>query len=486
MGLNDKHIKNIFIYVLPKFLGYALSFITLPILTRFLTPRDFGIVAMASLFPAIAVGVCTCGIGSAVHRFYFEYRNDPAKLSSFYVSIQIFLFFVFCLFAAGVYFFRGHIATLTVGSASYGDIVWFVSLGAFIGQISSFYLTMYQNEERANVYAFFTVMQSLLTAVITVMLVCFFKLSYRGFVYGSVLGAAVTGIALFCYFNAGKRGRFDGRLLLDNVLYGLQFVPESFNGFVNRFFDKYMLTNLLSLTVVGIYNIGLSVGNTVFVLMSAVWSSFQPVYYKEVFDRGQAASRSVGRIFTIFAFLVLTPVLFGVVFARELIIVLAPASYYAAIDVIVIALCAIAMNVFGMYVGVQFAYRKKAIFLFPISVAATAVNVVCNIVLIPRFGLAGAALSFLAMYFVNNVILVLVGQRLYFISFEWRIIAGFIGMIFAGAAISILLQRFCVPIFYAVGIKIVLVACYAGLGMAARIVSWANVKRLYSSVAGVS
>ena len=38
MALTEKNIRNIFIYAAPKFAGYGLNLITLPILTRILTP----------------------------------------------------------------------------------------------------------------------------------------------------------------------------------------------------------------------------------------------------------------------------------------------------------------------------------------------------------------------------------------------------------------------------------------------------------------
>src|SRR4030067_498097 len=94
---------------------------------------------------------------------------------------------------------------------------------------------------------------------------------------------------------------FKARILFENIKYGLQIIPKSFTSFINRFFDKYMLNNMLSLSAVGVFNIGQTIGNAMFFLMNTVWSSFQPVLYREVFDKGKDGSVCVGRLFPHFS-----------------------------------------------------------------------------------------------------------------------------------------------------------------------------------------
>jgi O-antigen/teichoic acid export membrane protein len=247
-----------------------------------------------------------------------------------------------------------------------------------------------------------------------------FKLSYFGLLYGTLAGTVVAFLGAFFHFNRSLRPSFNGRMLLENIKYGLQLVPKTFTSFINRFFDKYMLSKMLSLSVVGVYNIGQTVGNTVFFLMSTSWRAFQPVVFREAFDKGEEGSAAIGRLFTIFSYLTLTPVLLLVLFAQEVIYVFAPPAYYRAIDVIIIILAGITTQVFGEFVSVQYAYSKKPFFVFPITVLGTIVNVVANIILIPRMGLIGAALSMVLSYFTINGLLALVGQRLYRIGYQLK------------------------------------------------------------------
>lgn len=440
MALTEKNIRNIFIYALPKFVGYGLSLMTLPILTRLLAPEDFGVVILALLFPTIAVSIITCGVTPATQRYYFEYRSDQKKLNALFFSSQVFLYFFLFLSSVVVFFFKDIISQLTIQNDKYGMAVFVTFITAYLGQIITFYLYIYQNMEKATVHSVFTLTQAVLTAGASLLFVWYFKMSYMGLIYGPFVGGLTVCLVLLFYFNKNVKAIFSMKILGENIKYGLQVVTKSFTSFVNRFFDKYMLNNMLSLSAVGTYSIGQNIGTSMFYLMNTVWSSFQPVYYREVFDKGQDASASVGRIFTIFSYIALFPLLLLILFAQELVHLIAPPSYYEAINIIIIISAGIATQVFGIYVGVQYAYSKKAFLIFPISVVGSLANVVVNILLIPRLGLVGAGISTVITYFIINGLLTFIGQKLYRIGYEWKTILMILGVVI-GATVSILFLK---------------------------------------------
>jgi len=424
MVLKEQHIRNIFIYVAPRFLGYAISLVTLPILTRLLTPQDFGIAALVTVCPLLAVSILTMGLVSAAQRYYFEYRKDDRKLKAFLFSVQLFLYASLFISIFGAFFLKDIISQLVIKSDKYGWAIFIAFITAFLAQIFNLYLYLYQNMEKAKVHSVFVLSRMLITAIVTLLLVWYFKLSYMGILYGSLFGTVSICLIMAFHFNRKLNPVFNSRILFENIKYGLQLLPRTFTGYIMRFFDKFMINSMLSLSAVGVYNIGQSLGNTMFLLMNTTWSSFQPVCYREAFDGGEKGGIAVGKIFTIFVYFVLTPVFLLILFAEELIWLIAPPSYYGAIDIIMIILGGIATQTFGMYVGVQYAYSKKPYLIFPATTIGMIINVIANIVLIPRFGIIGAGVAIVIAYLIQNGILVFVGQRLYRIQYEWgRIIS---------------------------------------------------------------
>jgi O-antigen/teichoic acid export membrane protein len=171
-------------------------------------------------------------------------------------------------------------------------------------------------------------------------------------------------------------------------------------------------------------------------------------------------------------------------FAQELVMLVAPPAYYEAIDVIVVVLLGIATNVFGMYVGVQYAYKKKVFWIFPITIIGALVNVAANITFIPRFGLIGAAWSMVASYFVMNALFVIVGQMIYRIKYEWAILA----TLFSYAAVCALAILYCRAA--SVGwqalypLKLVLASGFMLIGWRSKVFTAAAVRKILSAVGG--
>lgn len=468
--LNEKNIRNIIIYTAPNFVGYALSVITIPIMTRLLRPADYGIIIMANLFPAIAVGLLTFGLVSATQRNYFQYRQDKEQLNGLIMTSQVFLYLMLIASSIGVYLLRDNISHLIIGKAGYGNAIFVAYLAAYLAYINSFYLTIFQSMERAKIFAGFMIAQTVMISGLNLLYVWAFKLSFMGPLLGTFTANLCLLLVLFVVFNGGYSYRLNLALLLDNMLFGLQLVPKVLTGFVNRFFDKYLLNNLLSLSAVGIYNIGQNIGQIIFNLMAAIWNAFQPVFYKEVFDKGDAAAKPVGRLFTVFLYLTMIPVALTVIFVREIVMIMAPPSYYAAIPVISLIACAYASNIFGIFVGLQYAYTKKAYLIFPITVLGTLANVAANLVLIPRFGLIGGALSFLVSYLLLNLTMAVIGQRLYKVAYEWGNIIPLYALVYGAAASILYLQKIDYPFLLLVPIKLALFAVFLFIGYQAGII----------------
>ena len=184
MAVSEQNIRNIAIYAVPKFLGYGINFVTLPILTRILVPEDFGVVILASIFPAVAVGFVTCGLTPAAQRYYFEYREDKEKLSALYFSAQVFLYLFLIISTVAVFFLKDVISRFTMKNNTYGMAIFITYIAAYLGQIVNFYLSQYQNMEKAKLNAFFATMLAVCSAVSNILLVWYFKMSYMGLIYG--------------------------------------------------------------------------------------------------------------------------------------------------------------------------------------------------------------------------------------------------------------------------------------------------------------
>ena len=482
MAISERNIRNIFFFTAPNFVSYGLNLVALPILARVLTPDDFGIVALAQTFPVIAVSVFTMGLAGSAQRFFFEYKKDRKKLNSLYFTVQLYLYLMLLVSSFFVYISKEHISDLIIRRLDYGLAILIAYVATYISSINVFYLRIFQNQERGLLHGTIIIFEVTISILMSLLLVCHFRMSYMGLLYGPLVGRSISCIMLSFHFNKSVYVDFSREVLFDNIKYGIQVVPKSFTSFINGFFDKYMLNAMLSMSLVGVYGIGQKIVGSVSAVMSGVWMSFQPVIYREIFERGNEASATVGRMFTIFCYVSSIPVILAILFAKEIVFILFPPSYYGSVPVIVLLAVAISTQTFGMFVSVQFGYRKRPFWIFPGMVLGTLINVIGNILFIPKYGLMGACFVSVLSTTVIHSFWVFIGQRLYRVEYEWKTVGCLLGIMMAAALFVLCIEPMNYRSYYVLPSKAVFLMLFAFVGIKTRVITRQSIAKISSAI----
>jgi len=340
--------------------------------------------------------------------------------------------------------------------------------------------------ERAGIYSSLVVLQAVGGMTVSLLFVWHFKMSYMGLVYGPFAGVCMAWVMSGVHFNWKVQISFSRNILIENIKYGLQVMPKTFTGFINKFFDKYMLNAMVSSSTVGIYNIGQRLSNIFFVLMAGVWQAFQPAYYKVVFEEEEGASATVGRIFSIFAYITLFPIILGVLFAQEIVHAICPSSYHGAVDIVIVLAAGVTTQTFGMYTSIQYAYSKRPFWIFPVTVIGTVINVILNICLIPKYGLIGAGLATTGCTAGVNIILTYIGQKLYRIKYEWKTIASLFINVIIAIAVIVYLRATDISNVFLYTVKLGLLFVYIGIGIKMKIITPHSIQMAVNSLFRIS
>ena len=237
-------IKTVGTYMMPKLFSYGLNFLLIPVLTRVLTPADLGIVALAWAVHNTLAGVCSLGIPGAVSRYYFEYRKDDQKLASLIVSSRWVMYGLLIVSTVVMAIFCGPLALMVGVDKSFADAFFWIFITAYINQVMSLYLNLFQNMERPFAYSLWLCVQAGVGFSLTLIFIFIFHLSYMGMVFGALFGAVIACAGASWHLREFNAGRWSQETMRENVIYGLSITPKSLSSFVNRFFDKYMLNNI--------------------------------------------------------------------------------------------------------------------------------------------------------------------------------------------------------------------------------------------------
>ena len=221
--------------------------------------------------------------------------------------------------------------------------------------------------------------------------------------------------------------------MIDALAFGLPDIPVRVGAWALRVADRLILQAYVPLSMVGVYAVGYMLGSAVFeVVASAVNSAILPFFYGTAAERSEAESKRVfARVAAWDAALIGFLALATTLFAREAILLLTTPDYLAAATIVPFVAWASAFQALA-HVPSRGIYLARRTGLLPLVFIVPAIlNVGLNLVLVPRFGIVGAAWATLGAYPVLFVLTLVAGQRAYRIPYDWGRMALALGM--AGA-----------------------------------------------------
>jgi O-antigen/teichoic acid export membrane protein len=362
-------------------------FLLLPVLTRYLTPTEYGTFVMFQVVVNFVLPLIGLNAEAAVSKAYFDLEErELARYISTTCSVTL-------LGAAALL-----LATLVIGR-SIGRFLDFpqlwIAMAVIVAageSVKAVLLALWQMQKRSRRYTAFTVLQTVLrfTACLIAVLYAHNKLS--GLLWGYSL--SLLAFATYCLVALVRLG--DLRLLWDShhvaafLHYGLPLVPHRMSGWLTGMADRVIIARLTNLGEVGIYSVGYSIGAAVALLQDAFNRAWVPFFFERL-KRGDSRSLlQIVRFIYLYAF--------AMVGAAALVTLLAPLVFpllgaqFAAARVFVVWIAfAYAVNgIYKMFANFLF-FSDRTSFLSYITVSTGLLTIGVTIPLVGATGVLGAA-----------------------------------------------------------------------------------------------
>jgi O-antigen/teichoic acid export membrane protein len=409
------------IYGLGAAASQVVGIVLIPIYARELGPSDYGVLALMNTTISLSAMVAGFALAQAFFREYLaEATTDAARRRLVAVSLTLRLL----LSIAAAVILLGLAAPL--GAAIVGDedgtgLLALVALIVLLDTINVIPLSYLRAERRPRMYVLIALIRAVLGSVFIVILVVWAGLGVHGALIGSAAAAAMTTAAGLGMLAVNRRLHlaWDGPLARALLVYAAPLVPAAAAGWALSFSDRYLLLGLAGRDAVGVYAAGYSIGLVINVLVAQPFSLMWAPVKWEIYRDDPAAPTSFARILTAyvvaagFAALVVSALATDVV--RWL---LTPAFVDARY---VVPFTAFAYVLYGAYTltatGLSVMARTVQIALTVGGAAAA--NVALNLVLIPAFGIVGAAVATLVSYGLLALGSAIASDRAYPIAWQW-------------------------------------------------------------------
>ncbi len=430
--------KHSAIYGLGGLVSRILAVLLLPLYTAYLTTADYGRVETLVALTAILVTLLRAGISTAFFRFYFDSPDPAARVNVLRTSF----WFTMATSTVGLvlgWAFASQIADLLNLGVNQDGLVRAAFVGLWALMNYEQMTALFRVEERSVAFVTASLANVLLTIGATVVLVVRFDQGSLGVIVGNFTGTLLVYLALLGYRREQLGFQFDRPLLRRMNRFGLPLVPSGLALWTLSFSDRFFLAHLAGQDAVGRYSIGVRIASAIVLLLYAFRTAW-PAFAYSIEDDGEAR-RTYSFVLTYLLYVACWLSLALGVLAPWIVQLLASdPSFWPGANVV--APLAFAGTFWGAYtvVAIGIGRTRRTEFNWVITGSAAAVDVALNLLLIPSYGIEGAAAASVTAFALMFVAMAVYSQRIYPVAYQWRRVVTVIGtaavLTFAGRYID--------------------------------------------------
>jgi O-antigen/teichoic acid export membrane protein len=434
--LFKKLSKHLSIFAISSALSKAVSFLLLPIYTRYLTPADYGILELLSVTMAILNVAIIFGLSSAFFKvFTHDCENDGDRQvvvsTAFFFLLADSLFF-FVVF----YFFAAPLSTAIMRHSGHAQLLVLALLSSFFSINGLIPLGILRSQLESVKYSVIQLAQFLISVGLNIYFVVFRQQGIQGILWSGVISNALAFLLLLPTLRRFLKPSVSLAYLKQMLRFGVPLIPAGLSLWVLNVSDRYFLQYFSTTHELGLYSLGYKFASVFEFLLITPFVTVWPSLYLAMAKKTEAP-QIFARLFTYFWCVIAFLFVLTVVLIKSIVHVMATPEFYAAHTVVPVLVMATALYGANQQLDIGLIINERTKYLMYNSVLAAASNLALNYLLIPRYGMMGAAVATLIAYLGNCLLNFFFSQRLYPIHYEWSrllqlgVITGGLGLIAA-------------------------------------------------------
>lgn len=385
-------LKRISFFTAITIFTNAISFLLLPILTKYLSPEDYGVLAIFNASTRFIISTLTLGSANLlmVHLIDLKKEAFSTYLKSFFVLTLITTVIYTVLVAAYIVLF----------DSFFGIPSWLAILIPIISLLVVLFETvsgmaMYTKHYKS--YATMVLSKFLIEIIASLTLIILLGLNWIGRVDGLIIGSVIVLIIAYKYLK--KENYLTGFVSKSKIIeLTKQGSPLLFMGIsitVMNLSDRFFIERMVGIADTGIYNIGAVIGGILLIIVSATTSVFRPMIYNLLKEK-----KSDFKLQAINITILSVSLLFLNLFTNIIFDLLIDEKYYEArAYVFPISVGFFFWGIANYYLSHLLYFKKNRLNAY-ISIFNMVVNLILNYFLILEYGTIGAAYATAVTYAV--------------------------------------------------------------------------------------
>jgi len=403
-------IRSTSVYTAMNVISSSVPFLLMPVLTRYLTPEDYGIIAMFGVLLGIVGTLTGLSVHGAIARQYFEKGEiDFPKYVTCCFLILVVSTMVVSLF---IWMCSGYIDRYSGFPGSWLGTVVAVSVGQFITTII---LTLWQVQVKPVAYGVFQILISVANVAFSILFVVVFDFGWRGRVVGQVITYSVFTLISFAVLLKGSwlKVGYESSYVRHALKFGVPLIPHVLGMFLIAFSSRILMKNMCGLAETGIFLAGLQISMVIWLLQDSFNRAWVPWFFGHLKADNETSKRLIVKITYAYFVVILAIAMFFALIAPLIIKFFLGKDFRDATVYVVWISLGYAFN--GMYKMVTnyIYYVNKTYLVGCITLVAATINVICGYLLIRINGRIGAAQAMMFSFLLSYLITWFVSAKIY-------------------------------------------------------------------------
>ncbi len=407
--------KSTAIYTFGNIFTRAISFILLPLYSNLISPDEFGIYILIMAAYSIIAVFYQGGIQTGFTKFYLE-ENDLSKRKKIFSDVISVILMVGFLLSIILSFFHLELSKLITGNEDYSLLVLIAIWMLFFDTIFFYFQNLLRTQEKAKLASFFTILNGIINFSLNIYFVYFLQKGIYGIVISQFIANLISVVLLVKNIRTNFSFSVDKIILKKILVFSFPlFLAGLFSTFVD-FADRFFIDFYLDKNSVGVYSFAYRIAlivNVFVISFRTAWTPFAiNLYHKN--DYEIIYGRSLIKLLALLCLIFLSVSLFANdlfelkilgknVFNKE---------YFDGVKIIPVIIISYSFNALISFYSIYPYVKSKSSYFLYTDLISFIVNLILNIILIPKFGMMGAAIATMISFISGFIFLFFASRKI--------------------------------------------------------------------------
>lgn len=396
--LKNKILKNaswiIGCKIIQSIIGLLVSMLT----ARYLGPSNYGIISYAASIVAFFTPIMQLGLANIMVQEIVSRPDEEGTILGTAIAMSV-LSAIGCIFGVFVFTFvanASEIVTIVV------CVLYSLSLIAQALELTQYW---FQAKYKSKYTSLSTLAAYIIISAYQIFLLIEKKeIFWFAITYTLQYGIIAILLILLYKKNNGQKFHFSiemGKRLFSKSKY---YIVSSLMVTIFAQTDKIMLKMMIDDAATGYYSAAVTCSGLSYFVFQAIIDSARPAIFESQQKSKEQFEKNISRLYCVVIYLSLLQCIVMTVFAGLIIHILYGESYSAAIPALRLIVWYTTFSYLGVVRNIWILAEQKQRYLWQINLFGAFANVVLNALLIPHYGIMGAAFASLFTQFFTNVI----------------------------------------------------------------------------------